>query len=76
MTIDEFHFLLAVKKPLEFMYNGKTYNLTYGTDETGDYIAFGRLYDTPARYRDAGELLNDVKIDNHFLREVLADVQG
>lgn len=71
MTMDDFNFLIAVKKPLEFSYNGKTYNLTYGTDEKGGYIAFGRLYDTPSRYRDAGELLNDVKIENHFLREVL-----
>ncbi len=74
MTIDDFHFLIAVKKPLEFTYRGKTYNLTYGSDEKGDYIAFGRLYDAPVRYCDAGELLNDVKIENHFFREMLADL--
>ena len=74
MTTDDFHFLIAVKKPFEFTHRGKTYNLTNGTDEKGDYIAFGRLYDTPVRYRDAGELLNEVKIENHFFREVLADL--
>lgn len=74
MTIDEFTYCIAVKKTLEFAYNGKTYTLTHGTDACGTYIAFGRLYDTPARYRDVGELLNDVKIENHFLREVLQDL--
>ncbi len=74
MTIDEFKFMVAVKKVLEFTHNGKTYNLTYDTDEEGDYIAFGRLYDTPERYRSVGALLNEVKIDNHFLREVLQNL--
>ena len=54
--------------------NGKTYTLTYGKDEKGDYIAFGRLYDIPVRYRDVGELLNESKIENHFLREILTDL--
>lgn len=74
MTLDDFRYLIAVKKPLEFAHNGKTYNMTYGTDKKGDYIAFGRLYDTPSRFRSVGELLNAVKIDNHFLREVIAEV--
>ncbi|MDE6705280.1 MAG: hypothetical protein K2J81_05175 [Treponemataceae bacterium] len=74
MTLDEFYYQVAVKKPLELMHGGKTYNLTYGTDGQGEYLAFGRLHDTPVRYRSVGELLNAVKIENHFLREVLADV--
>lgn len=74
MTLDEFRYLVAVKKPLELAHGGRVYNLTYGTDDAGDYLAFGRLHDTPARYRSVGELLNAVKIDNHFLREVLADI--
>lgn len=71
MTIDAFNYLVAVKKELEFAYNGKTYTLTYGKDDKGDYLAFGRLYDTPQRFRSAVELLNAVKLENHFLREVL-----
>ena len=74
MTIDAFNYLVAVKKPLEFAHNGKTYNLTYGKDAQGDYLAFGRLYDVPAVYRDVTELLNEVKLENHFLREVLQDL--
>ena len=74
MTMDDFHFMVAVKKPLEFTHQGKTYNLTYGKDEKGNYIAFGRLYDIPEKYRDAGELLNSVKIENHFFREVLEGI--
>ena len=35
MTMDDFHFMVAVKKPLEFTHQGKTYNLTYGKDEKG-----------------------------------------
>lgn len=74
MTMEDFYFMLAVKKPLEFVHRDKTYSLTYGSDEKGAYIAFGRLYDTPVRYRDAGELLNDAKMENHFFKEVLADI--
>ena len=74
MTLDDFKFKIAVKQPLEFFHRGKTYNLTYGKDGEGDYIAFGRLYDTPVRYYSLEELLNEVKIENHFLREVIADL--
>ena len=32
MTLDEFYYQVAVRKPLELTHGGKTYNLTYGTD--------------------------------------------
>lgn len=74
MTLDDFRFKVAVKQPLEFCHRGKVYNLTYGTDADGDFIAFGRLYDKPALFRSVGELLNDVKIENHFLREIILEL--
>ncbi len=67
-------FRINVRQPLEFCFRGKTYNLTYGRDEEGDYIAFGRLYETPGRYYSVGELLNEVKIENSYLKEVLEDL--
>ena len=45
MTKEEFQFLIDTKKEYEFSYNGKKYNITYGTDEFHrDYIQFGELY--------------------------------
>ena len=49
MTQEQFKYSIDVKKEFEFVYNKKTYNITYDTDERGAYIAFGRLYDTPTR---------------------------
>ncbi|MCR5723591.1 MAG: hypothetical protein K6G80_00735 [Treponema sp.] len=74
MTLDSFRFKINVQQPLEFFYRSKTYNMTYGTDDEGSYIAFGRLYDTPEKYRSVGELLNNAKVENSFLREVLQDI--
>lgn len=74
MTIDDFKYLVAVKKELEFSHNGKVYTLNYASDKDGSYITFGRLYDRPARFSDVGELLNEVKLENHFLREVIQDI--
>ncbi|MCI7080949.1 hypothetical protein [Treponema porcinum] len=33
MTKEELQFLIDTKKEYEFSYNGKKYNITYGTDE-------------------------------------------
>ena len=58
----------------EFFYKGKTYNLTYGKDEKGEYILFGQLYEGK-RFYSYGELMNEAKIDNHFFREMLEDFE-
>lgn len=70
MTKDDLLFLINTKKEFEFKYNGLVYNMTYGTDKKGDYIALGRLYE-PVRYYSFGEMMNKAKIENHFFREIL-----
>ncbi|MCR5762800.1 MAG: hypothetical protein K6G00_05380 [Treponema sp.] len=73
MTREEFQFIVDIKKEYEFALNGKRYNLTYGKDDAGkSYIALGRLYDRPERYKTFGELMNAAKIDNQYLREIIA----
>lgn len=72
MTKEEFQFIIDIKKEYEFSINGKRYNITYGKDDSGkNYIALGRLYDTPERYYSFGELINYAKIDNQYLRELI-----
>lgn len=70
MTKEDFLFILNTKKEFEFKYNGLAYNITYGSDKKGDYIAFGRLYE-PVRYYSFSEIMNEAKIENHFFREIL-----
>ena len=71
MTKEEFQFLIDTKKEYEFSYNGKKYNITYGTDEFHcDYIQFGELY-TGTRWYSLGELLNEAKVENHYFREMI-----
>ncbi len=70
MTKDELLLLINCKKEFEFTYNKKVYNMTYGSDSKGDYIAFGRLYE-PIRYYSFGEMMNEARIENHFFRELL-----
>ncbi|MCQ2591622.1 MAG: hypothetical protein MJ188_02460 [Treponema sp.] len=70
MTKEDLFFYISTKKELEFKYNNKTYNLTYGNDSKGDYISFGLLYEEK-RYYSWGELINEAKIDNHFFKEML-----
>lgn len=71
MTKDDLYYYIQVKKDLEFVYNGKTYSLTYGKENDGrDYICFGLLYEGE-RFYSYGEFINEAKIDNHFFREML-----
>ena len=71
MTKEQLFFLIETKKEHEFVYNGKTYNLTYDKDGNNRYvIVFGELYQGK-RYSDAGELLNNAKIENHFFKDML-----
>ena len=72
MTREEFQFIIDIKREYEFLFDGKRYNLTYGKDDCGkDYIALGRLYDTPELYYSFGELINHAKIENQYLRELI-----
>lgn len=71
MTIEEFHYLVDLKKEYEFSFRNKTYNLTYGKDEKGDYIKFGLLYEE-LKYYSLGEFLNTCKLENSYFREVLS----
>ncbi len=73
MTREDFDFLIACKKPLEFTFRGIVYNLTYGKDEKGDYIAFGRLYEQQNFY-SYGDLLNQARVENHFFREMIEEL--
>ncbi len=71
MTKEEFIYLIETKQNLEFSYNGKTYNLTYDKDESGNQILiFGQLYEGK-KYDSIGELLNEAKIENHFFKDML-----
>ncbi|MBR1910981.1 MAG: hypothetical protein IJ828_01350 [Treponema sp.] len=73
MTREEFQFIVDIKKEYEFLANGKRYTLTYGKDDSGkDYIALGRLYDQPERYASFGDLMNHAKIENQYVRELIA----
>ena len=71
MTKEQLLFLIETKKEYEFVYNGKTYNLTYDKDASkNSVIVFGELYQG-RRYSDIGELLNTAKIENHFFKDML-----
>lgn len=70
MTKDQLYFLFEAKQPHEFNYDNKTYNMTFGTDENGNFVSFGLLYEEKKFY-SFGEFMNIAKIDNHFFREML-----
>lgn len=71
MTKEQLLFLIETKKEHEFVYNGKTYNLTYDKDTANNtVIVFGELYQGK-RYSSSGELLNTAKIENHFFKDML-----
>lgn len=73
MTTDDFRFLIDIQKPYEFTFNKVVYNITYGKDSKGSYIAFGRLYEQK-RYYSYGELMNEARVENHFFKDVLEDL--
>lgn len=74
MTLDSLRFKINTKTPLEFCFRGKTYVMTYGSDEAGDFIAFGRLYERPEQFYSTGALLNEAKVENSYLQEVIQDL--
>lgn len=74
MTKEDFIFRLQAKKEMEFLYQGKTYTLTYDTDSNGkEYIIFGRTFEGK-KYDSYGSLMNEAKIDNHFFKDMLEDL--
>ncbi len=74
MTKEEFRFLIDTKKPFEFSYKNKNYNLTFGKDDQGkEYIAFGERY-MQKNYYSWGDLMNQAKVENSFLREMLEEL--
>lgn len=70
MTLEEFRYLIDIKKEYEFVFRGKKYNLTYGKDSKGEYFNFGQLYEEK-KYYSLGEFLNTVKIENSYFKDVL-----
>ncbi|MBQ5999583.1 MAG: hypothetical protein IJL70_08965 [Treponema sp.] len=70
MKIEDFRFLVDCKKNYEFKFRGLVYNLTYGKDSDGEYIAFGRLYEQKKFY-SWGDFMNEARIDNSFFREII-----
>lgn len=71
MTKEQFIFLIETQKPFEFTYNNIVYNMTYDKNEKGEnVIIFGRLYEGK-KYNNAGELLNNARIENHFFKDML-----
>ncbi len=70
MKKEDFRFLIDAKKEWEFTYEGLVYQISYGVDSKGSYIAFGRLYE-PVRYYSYVELMNEARINNSYFREIL-----
>lgn len=73
MTREDFRFLIDTKKEYEFTYKGTAYNLTYGNEGGKDYIAFGERY-MQKRFYSWGELMNEAKVLNSYLREMLEEL--
>lgn len=72
MTQEALRFFIDTKREIEFSYQGKQYNITYGTDESGgNYILFGETY-MGTRYYSFAELMTCAKIQNHYFREMLS----
>ena len=70
MKLEEFRFMIDCKKTYEFKFNDSVYNITYGKDSEGEYIAFGKLYEQKKFY-SWGEFMNEAKINNSFFREII-----
>ena len=71
MTKDDFYFKIQVKQTMEFKYNSRLYNSNY--DQTSDgkeIILFGRLYEEQ-KFHSYGDLMNNAKVENHFLKDML-----
>lgn len=71
MTKDDFYFKIQVKKTMEFKYNNILYNINYDKTSDGkDIILFGRLYEEQ-KFDSYGDLMNNAKVENHFLKDML-----
>ena len=70
MTRDDLVFLVQTKTNKDFNYKNDVYRLSFGTDEKGEYIKFGLLYEE-RKYYSFGEFWNEAKIENHFFKEML-----
>ena len=71
MTKDDLQNLIHLKREFEFNYDGVNYNITYDKDSEGnDVILFGRTYQGEI-YKSFGELFNNARIENHFLKDTL-----
>lgn len=71
MTMEDLQYCIAIKKELEFNYQGLSYTLNYDKDSDGhEYIVFGRTFEGK-KYSSYGEFINNAKIDNHYFREML-----
>lgn len=70
MTLEEFRYIVDIKKVLEFTYKGKVYNLRYGYDEKGEYLRFGEQF-LEKNYYSLGEFLNTARVENSFFKDLL-----
>lgn len=70
MTLEEFRFMVDIKKVYEFTYKGKIYNIRYGQDEKGEYLRFGEQF-LETNYYSVGEFLNVAKVENSLFKELL-----
>lgn len=73
MKLEDFRFIIDCKKAFEFEYRGIKYSITYGKDDKGEYIAFGRLYE-PLRFYSWGEFMNEARVENAFFREFIPEL--
>ncbi len=65
-------FQIDTRREVEFNFSGKTYTITYSSQDDGTpCIAFGRLYDPPEKFSDFRDLMNRAKVGNYFLRELI-----
>lgn len=71
MTKDDFYFKIQVKQTMEFKYNSILYNINYDKTSDGkEIILFGRLYEEQ-KFDSYGDLMNNAKVENHFLKDML-----
>lgn len=69
MTGTEFKRNIELKKEMDFEYKGTKYSVSYGKDEHGrNFIAFGEYHQLPEYYYSYGELMNNAKIRNSWLK--------
>lgn len=71
MKKEDFIFNIETRKEMEFTYNGKSYSITYDSDDSGKtFIIFGRTFEGK-KYDSLGTLMNEAKIENHFFKDML-----